>query len=138
MAPTLPVSKEGPMHCSILLLALLLSRCLEYGAAVLVHEHETQDVKIRKGNEEVPAVVLWVNDPTHLHGVAGSIPSPAQWVMDLALLQLWHRSQTGRGFSPWPGNYHVLWVQPKKEKKGSWKKPGVLAFRGAATAPALG
>ena len=32
----------------------------------------------------------------------------AQWVKDLALTLLWH------GFNPWPGNFHMLWAQPKK------------------------
>ena len=38
---------------------------------------------------------------------AGSTPV-AQWVKDLALPQLWC------GFNPWPGNFHVLRVQPQK------------------------
>ena len=36
---------------------------------------------------------LWVNGPPYVSGGTGSIPGPAQWVKDLALLQLWHRSQ---------------------------------------------
>ena len=35
----------------------------------------------------------------------------AQWIKDLALLQLW------LGFSPWPRNFHMPWVWPKKKKK---------------------
>ena len=42
---------------------------------------------------EVPTVVQWVNNPSYLYGGMGLNPSPAQWVKDLALLQLWHRSQ---------------------------------------------
>ena len=34
-----------------------------------------------------------VNDPAYLYGIAGSIPSPAQWVKDLVLLQVWRRLQ---------------------------------------------
>lgn len=39
----------------------------------------------------------------------------AQWVKDLVLslqqlgMLLWH------GFHPWPGTFHMPWVQPKKK-----------------------
>ena len=32
-------------------------------------------------------------------------------VKDLVLLLLWH------GFDPWPGNFHMPWVLPKKKKE---------------------
>ena len=35
-----------------------------------------------------PAVVQCINDPAYLCGVASWIPSLAQWVKDLALLEL--------------------------------------------------
>lgn len=41
------------------------------------------------------------------------IPGLVQWVKD-PLLQLWCRLQLQLGFDPWPGNFHVLQVQPKK------------------------
>ena len=47
----------------------------------------------------------------------GLILGLVQWVEDLALLQLWCRLQLHLGFDPWPGNFHVLWVRPKKKKK---------------------
>lgn len=40
----------------------------------------------------VPTETQGVNDLAFLCGVAGSIPRPAQWAKDPALLQLWHRS----------------------------------------------
>ena len=52
-------------------------------------------------------------------------PSPAQWVKDPALLQLWHRSQLWLEINPWPGNFHMLWEQPKKKKK---KKKDISCF----------
>ena len=55
----------------------------------------------------------WVNDPACLCGVAGSIPRQQQWVKDPALLQLWPKLR----FDPWPGNFHMLWMQPKKGGK---------------------
>ena len=53
----------------------------------------------------------WVSNPARLCGMAGSIPSPAQWIKDVALPSLWHRSQMQLGFDPWPGNFHMLGVQ---------------------------
>ena len=40
----------------------------------------------------VSTLVQWVSDLTCLCGGTGLIPSPAQWVKDLVLLQLWCRS----------------------------------------------
>ena len=38
-----------------------------------------------------------------------------QWVKDPLLAQLWHR------FNPWPRNFHMFQMQPKKKKKKkSW------------------
>ena len=44
------------------------------------------------------------------------VPAVSQWVKDLALLQLWCRSKLQLKFSPWPGNFHILKVWPKKKK----------------------
>ena len=41
---------------------------------------------------------------------AGGVPSVAQWVKDLALPQLWCRSQLKLRFDPWPRNFHMLLV----------------------------
>jgi len=52
------------------------------------------------------------------------IPSLAQWFKDLALLQLWRKLHLRLGFDPWPENFHMPWVQPKKKKVGmicSWE-----------------
>ena len=48
-----------------------------------------------------------------------SIASLAQWVKDLVLVQLWHRSQLWLGFNPWPANFHMLQVRLEKKNKGS-------------------
>ena len=47
----------------------------------------------------------------------GWSPGPSQWVKNLVLLQLWQKLQLCLRFSPWPGNFHVLWVQPKQTNK---------------------
>ena len=39
-----------------------------------------------------------------------------QRVKDLALKQMWCRSQLWLRYAPWPENFHMLWVQPKKKK----------------------
>ena len=51
--------------------------------------------------------------PSFLYGGTGLIPSPAQWVKDLVLLQLWLE------FDPWPGNFHMLQVWPKEKSLSS-------------------
>ena len=38
----------------------------------------------------------------------------AQWVKDLASSLLWLGSQLWHRLDPWPGNFHMLWAQPKK------------------------
>ena len=39
----------------------------------------------------------WSTNPSRNHEVAGSIPGLAQWVKDLALHELWYRSQMQLG-----------------------------------------
>ena len=41
----------------------------------------------------------------------------AQWVKDPALSLLWLGSLLWCSFSPWPRNFSMLWVWPKREKK---------------------
>ena len=54
---------------------------------------------------------------TLCHGV----PARVQRVKDPVLLMLWRRSQLRLGFDPWPGNFHTLWLQPKKKTKTKTK-----------------
>ena len=53
---------------------------------------------------------------------AGLILSPAQWVKDRVLLQLWHRSLLWLRSDPWPGSYvcHRAPEKGKKKKKKRW------------------
>ena len=40
----------------------------------------------------------------------------AQWVKDLTLLQLWWQSQLLLRFDPWPRNFRMPRVWPKRKK----------------------
>ena len=40
----------------------------------------------------------------------------AQHVKDPVLSLLWLRLSLCFRFDPWPQNFHILWMQPKKEK----------------------
>ena len=40
-----------------------------------------------------------------------------QQVKDLVLSLQWLGSLLWHSFDPWPGNFYMLWVQPKKKKK---------------------
>ena len=80
-------------------------------------------------------------NPTRKHEVVGLIPGLAQWVKDLALLQvqvadtaqIWCccGSDVGRQLQlqldPQPGNLHMLGCGPQKEKKK--KKSNLLPYR---------
>ena len=74
-------------------------------------------------------LVQWVKNLTAAAGVTAEarVQSPAQhngW-KDLALPWLQHRSQPWLGFNPWPGNFHMPWVQPlkKRRKQNKTKTP---------------
>ena len=49
--------------------------------------------------------------------VVQRVPAIVQWVKDPVLLQLWCRLQLRLKFNPWPGNFHIPRVRPKKRKK---------------------
>ena len=51
------------------------------------------------------------------------IPGPEEWVKNAVLPQPWCRLQPELEFNPWPGNFHIQQVQPKRQKN---KKP--IAF----------
>ena len=51
-----------------------------------VRKHRKQRFFLNKPERGVPVVAQWLRNPTRNHEVAGSIPGPAQWVKDPALL----------------------------------------------------
>ena len=57
----------------------------------------------------------WVNDLACLFSGTSSIPSLVQWIKDPVWLQLRHSLQLQLGFTPWPGNFHVLWGDQKSQ-----------------------
>ena len=65
----------------------------------------------------VPAEVQRVDDPACLwHRLFD--PEPGKYIKELVWLP-WHRLQMWFGFDPWPGDFHVRQVQPKRgEKRG--------------------
>ena len=67
----------------------------------------------------VPGLRIWL---CHCRGMS-LIPSLAQWVKDLVLLQLWCRSQLWLRFHSWLGNFCMLWVWSKNPPKSL---PGIL------------
>ena len=58
----------------------------------------------------------WVKNLTAAVGVAADVRVPplaqCSELKDPALPQLWWRLQVQLGFNPWPGNFHMLQVQP--------------------------
>ena len=50
------------------------------------------------------------------------VPTEAWWIKDPVLLQLWYRLQMWLRFHPWPGNFHMPCLWPKKKKKRNYKK----------------
>ena len=61
----------------------------------------------------------------------------AQWVKDLALLQLWSSLQLQLRSDPWLGNFicHGVAKKGEKKKKKKKKKSAVSCFQGAKTRP---
>ena len=81
---------------------------------------------LKTKNPGVPALVKWINDPACLCGGPGSICGRVQWVRDLELLQVWYRLQLCLRFAPWPRNFHMPWVQPKKKNKSRSSRRGAV------------
>ena len=67
---------------------------------------------------EEQGVSLLRNSPT--------VPTVAQWVKDMVL-------QMQLTFDPWPGNFHMLWMPPKRKKilpSNFHKQPGLRNLLG--------
>ena len=71
---------------------------------------------IRKQNVGFPLWHRGLRTKCCLCDIADSIPGLAQWVKDLALPKLQHRSQMQLRFDHWPGNFHYAMDVDEKEK----------------------
>ena len=65
-------------------------------------------------------MVQWVKTLTAVAWVDAEVQGRSldqrNGLKDLALLQLWHRSQLQLRFNHWPGNFHMSLVRPLKKK----------------------
>ena len=69
----------------------------------------------------IPALAQWVKNPAE---VWVWFPTRHRGLKDPALVWLQNRSQLWLVFSPWPRNFHMLWVRPlKKKQQRKTKKP---------------
>ena len=63
----------------------------------------------------------WVKNLTAAAQVPAEVqvpsPTPHNGLEDPGSPQLWHRLQLWLGFNLWPGNIHMLQVQPLEKKK---------------------
>ena len=91
---------------------------------ILSTETHSRGEKRKQGSERwrqgVSAVVQWVRTWQCEH--VGSIPSLAQWVKDLAVLQMYHRLQLQLRFDPWPVNTFAMGKEKKRERKKEERK----------------
>ena len=72
---------------------------------ILEHFHHS------KKNHEIFRITL-ASKREQLEG-----PTVVQWVKDLALPPWWCRCQVWLTFHPWPVNFHMLQVWPKRERE---------------------
>ena len=77
-------------------------------------------------------MVQRVKDLTAAAGVTakaqtGSITGLAQWVKELALLQLWSRSQLWLRFDPWPGDFRLA-LKSKRKKRNTLRDTPKIMF----------
>ena len=91
--------------------------------------------------------ILWVLISYQVYGLSNEISKRypfikrktgsshvAWWGKDPALRQLWCRRQLQRGFDPWPGNFHMpqVWPRKKKEKQMPTTLMQILLWRTSA------
>ena len=101
------VKKENPKDSTQKLLELI-NKFSKYQDTILTYTNRLQEFPLWRCR-----FMIW----RCLFGGTGLIPGLAQWVKVLVLPQLCHRSKLWLGFNPWPGNFHMPQVQPKRKKE---------------------
>lgn len=114
LSPSLLPSLLWPLLFSLLPLLLLLPPPPRYWTGLMeVTFNFNSLVKTRCGqfykSEKVLEFLLWCWS----YCCAG-VPAVVKY---RAWLQLWLRAQLSLRFDPWPENFHLLHIQPKKEKE---------------------
>lgn len=74
---------------------------------------------LKKVHLGVSVVVPWAKNLTVEAWITAEawvqLPAQHSWLKDPAMLQVQHGLQLQCGFSPWLGNFHMPWTQPKKQ-----------------------
>ena len=95
------------------------SQAQHSGLRILCHDSYGVSMGLSYGSDLIPGpgtpyTTGWQKEKKKILCPSGS-SFEGQHVKDQALLQLLCRLQRRCSFDPWPGNFHLPWMQPKKK-----------------------